>query len=373
MFFFIAPVFFSIVVSMPDSLPDPHARHHRQMILPGFGVAAQARLAGAHALVVGCGALGCTAIDLLARAGVGTLTLVDRDVVELTNLQRQSLYVDADARAGVPKAEAAKRRVQAIDPALRVHACVEHLSSDNVEEFVNDCDVIIDGLDNYRTRYLLNDAAVKLGKAFVHAGAVAMRGTSMPILAGVAGALGIPRSDAPCLRCVFPEVPAPGEGETCDTAGVFGPAVAMVGAYAAGQAIKLLAGRVDLLDVSFWSMELETNRMSRMSLAGAGRAECPCCGARQFEFLDAETDGRCTVLCGRNAVQVRPAAVAQMDLVRLQMRLASLGTFVMADGLLVGSLAGSMELSVFPDGRAIVRGTTDPIVAQTIYDRCIGQ
>jgi adenylyltransferase/sulfurtransferase len=358
---------------MSDSLPDPQSRHHRQMILPGFGVAAQARLAGSRALVVGCGALGCAAIDLLARAGVGTLTLLDRDVVEITNLQRQSLYVDADARAGAPKAEAAKRRVQAIDPALRVHACVEHLSSENVEEFVSDCDVIIDGLDNYRTRYLLNDAAVKLGKAFVHAGAVAMRGTSMPILAGIAGALGIPRSDAPCLRCVFPEVPAPGEGETCDTAGVFGPAVAMVGSYAAGQAIKLLAGRADLLDCSFWANDLETNRTTRLALAGAARTDCACCGARRFEFLEADSDGRCTVLCGRNAVQVRPAAVAQLDLVRLQVRLASLGTFVITDGLLVGALQGSLELSVFPDGRAIVRGTTDPVIAQTTYDRCIGQ
>ena len=143
------------------------------MILPGFGVAAQERLAGSRALVVGCGALGCAAVDLLARAGVGTLTLVDRDVVEVTNLQRQSLYVDADARAGVPKAEAAKRRVLAIDPALRVHACVEHLSAENAEDFVRDCDVVVDGLDNYRTRYLLNDAAVKLGKPFIHAGAVA--------------------------------------------------------------------------------------------------------------------------------------------------------------------------------------------------------
>jgi adenylyltransferase/sulfurtransferase len=366
-------VFFSIVVRMSDLLPDPQSRHHRQMILPGFGVSAQARLADARALVVGCGALGCVAIDLLARAGVGALTLVDRDVVEMTNLQRQSLYVDADARGGVPKAEAAKRRVQAIDPNVRVHACVEHMSAENVEEFVRDCDVIIDGLDNYRTRYILNDAAVKFGKAFVHAGAVAMRGTSMPILAGVAGALGISKADAPCLRCVFPEVPAPGEGETCDTAGVFGPAVAMVGAYAAGQAIKLLAGRADLLDCSFWSMECDANRIVRIPLAGSARADCVCCGARRFEFLEAESEGRCTVLCGRNAVQVRPASVARIDLARLQLRLASVGTFVMTDGLLVGSPEGSMELSVFPDGRAIVRGTTDPVAAQVIYDRYVGQ
>jgi adenylyltransferase/sulfurtransferase len=343
------------------------------MILPGFGTAAQERLAGSRALVVGCGALGCAAVDLLARAGVGTLTLVDRDVVEVTNLQRQSLFVDADARAGVPKAEAAKRRVLAIDPGLRVHACVEHLSAENAEDLVRDCDVVVDGLDNYRTRYLLNDAAVKLGKPFIHAGAVAMRGTSMPLLAGVAESLGIPRADAPCLRCVFPEVPPAGEGETCDTAGVFGPAVAVVGAHAAGQAIKLLAGRVDLLDRSFWSVDLEHNRTVRVPLAGAARADCPCCGARRFEFLEVDADGRCTILCGRNAVQVRPAAVARIDLVRLQSRLAPLGNFAIADGLLVGALDGSFGLSVFPDGRAIVRGTTDLAAAQGVYDRCVGE
>jgi adenylyltransferase/sulfurtransferase len=147
----------------------------------------------------------------------------------------------------------------------------------------------------------------------------------------------------------------------------------MVGSYAAGQAIKLLAGRADLLDYSFWSNDLETNRTARLALAGAARTDCACCGARRFEFLEADSDGRCTVLCGRNAVQVRPAAVAHLDLARLQVRLAPLGTFVITDGLLVGALQGSLELSVFPDGRAIVRGTTDPVIAQTTYDRCIGQ
>ncbi len=347
-------------------------RHHRQEILPEFGAGAQRHLRLSHALVVGCGALGCAAIDLLARAGVGTLTLVDRDVVELTNLQRQSLFVEADAAGGAPKAEAAKRRVQAIDASLRVHACVEHLSAENAEDFVRDCDVVVDGLDNYFTRFVLNDAAVKLGKPFVHAGAVAFRGTSMPVLAGVAGALGIARGDAPCLRCLFPDVPPAGEGETCDTAGVFGPAVAMVGAHAASQAIKLLAGRADLLDRSLWSLDLAGNRTVRVPLAGTARADCPCCARRRFELLDAPGGGRCTVLCGRNAVQVRPAAPAAVDLGRMRERLAALGEFAIRDGLLVGSVDASIELTVFADGRAIVRGTTDPVAAQAVYDRCIG-
>ena len=351
--------------------PSHVTRHHRQEILPGFGAGAQERLRLSHALVVGCGALGCAAIDLLARAGVGTLTLVDRDVVELTNLQRQSLFVDADARAGVPKAEAARRRVQAIDPSLRVHACVEHLGAANAEEFVADCDVVVDGLDNYATRFLLNDAAAKLGKPFVHAGAVAFRGTSMPVLAGAAAAMGLARADAPCLRCVFPDLPPAGEGETCDTAGVFGPAVAAVGAHAASQALKILAGRTDLLDMSLWSTDLATTRTVRLPLAGAARTDCPCCGARRFEFL-AGAAARCTVLCGRNAVQVLPAAAGAVDLARMRARLAPMGDFAIADGLLVGAIAGDLGLTVFPDGRAIVRGTVDPAAAQSVYDRCVG-
>lgn len=346
-------------------------RHHRQEILPGFGAGAQGHLRLSHALVVGCGALGCATIDLLARAGVGTLTLVDRDVVELTNLQRQSLYVEADVREGVPKAEAAKRRVRAIDSSLRVHACVEHLGAGNAEDLVGDCDVVVDGLDNYATRYLLNDAAVKLGKPFVHAGAVAFRGTSMPVLAGAAGALGVAREDAPCLRCIFPDAPPAGEGETCDTAGVFGPAVAMVGAHAAAQAIMLLAGRTELVDRSLWSVDLAANRTVRMPLAGAARADCPCCGARRFEFLEAPGE-RCTVLCGRNAVQVRPAVAGTVDLERMRGRLSALGEFAMRDGLLVGNVDAATELTLFADGRAIVRGTVDPVAAQAVYDRCVG-
>jgi adenylyltransferase/sulfurtransferase len=347
-------------------------RHHRQEILPGFGAGAQERLRLSHALVVGCGALGCAAIDLLARAGVGTLTLVDRDVVELTNLQRQSLFVDADARAGAPKAEAARRRVQAIDPSLRVHACVEHLGAANAEELVADCDVVVDGLDNYATRYLLNDAAVKLGRPFVHAGAVAFRGTSMPVLAGAAAATGLARADAPCLRCLFPDLPPAGEGETCDTAGVFGPAVAAVGAHAAAQVLKILAGRADLLDLSLWSVDLAANRTVRVPLAGAARADCPCCGARRFEFLAGAGAGRCTELCGRNAVRVLPAAAGAVDLARMRGRLAAVGEFAIADGLLVGAVAGGLGLTVFPDGRAIVRGTVDAAAAQSLYDRCVG-
>jgi molybdopterin/thiamine biosynthesis adenylyltransferase len=342
------------------------------VILPGFGMAAQERLRASRALVVGCGALGCAAIDLLARAGVGRLTLVDRDIVERSNLQRQSLYVEADAAAGVPKAEAAARRVRAIDPAIRVDACVEHLGPGDAEEFVRDADVVVDGLDNYATRYVLNDAAVSVGRAYVHAGAVGFRGTAMPVLAGVAGALGLPAADAPCLRCLFPEAPPAGAGETCDTAGGFGPLVAAVGAHAAALAIRLLATGAEGVDRSLWSVDMERHRTVRVSLDGSARTDCPCCGLRQFPFLSADDD-RCTVLCGRNAVQVRPYREGAIDLARLRERLAGVGDFVIRDGVLVGTIEGGLELSVFADARAIVRGTTDLDVARGVYSRCIGE
>ncbi len=363
-------------------------RYHRQMILPGFGAEAQARLREAHALVVGCGALGCAAVDLLARAGIGTLTIVDRDVVELTNLQRQCLFTERDAREGAPKAEAAKRRVVEINRDVRVHACVEHLGAENALEFVRDCTVIVDGLDNYRTRYVLNDAAVQLGRPFVHSGAVGMAGTSAPFLAGVARDWGLAAVDAPCLRCVFPQVPAPGEGETCDTAGIFGPVVAAVGAHAAGTAIRIAAGLHGQVDRSLWHIDAAENREGRMTLAGAGRADCVCCGARRFEFLDEAGDDKTAVLCGRNAVQVLPGSGgggatrvrgAAIDLIALAARLQPHGAFAVRDAMMVGTLreiktreGGEVELTVFADGRAIVRGSVDVDFAKSVYDRLVG-
>jgi adenylyltransferase/sulfurtransferase len=347
-------------------------RYHRQQILPGIGADGQARIRAGHALVVGCGALGCAAIDLLARAGVGTLTLVDRDVVELTNLQRQSLYTEADVRAGAPKAEAAKRRVAAVNSDVRVHACAEHLCAENALDLARGVDVIVDGLDNYRTRYVLNDVAVKLGIAYVHAGAVGTRGTSMPILAGVAARSGVAAADAPCLRCMFPDVPAPGSGETCDTVGVFGPTVAAVGAHAAAQALKVLAGAWGAVDRSLWSIESWANRSVRVPLDGAARADCPCCGARRFDFLDEASDDRCTVLCGRNAVQVLPGSAAAIDLASVRARLGAVGAFDVRDGVLAGALPGDLELALFADGRAIIRGTTDITAARSAYDRYVG-
>lgn len=376
-------------------------RYRRQEILPGFGTVAQRRLRSSHALVVGCGALGCAQVDLLARAGIGELTLVDRDVVEATNLQRQCLFTERDAREGAPKAEAAARRVREVNSEVRVHACVEHLGADNAEDLARGCTIVVDGLDNYRTRYTLNDVAVRLGLPYVHAGAVGWRGTSAPLLAGAAKALGIAPGDAPCLRCLFPEPPPPGEGETCDTAGVFGPVVAAVAAHAALQVLLLAAGLADRVDRSLWSLDAAAQRTARVSLAGAARGDCPCCAHRRFDWLATGGQGEgcdaagddAVVLCGRNAVQVRPhgmgaaagaAGIAKradpLDLPALATRLAAHGAFELRGSTLVGRLSelrardgGELELTIFGDGRAIVRGSVDTDLARSVYDRLVGR
>lgn len=349
-------------------------RHHRQMLLPDIGEAGQAALASAHVLVVGCGALGSVAIDQLARAGVGTLTLVDRDVVELTNLQRQTLYVEQDVTSGAAKADAAARRIRAIDSSLVVHPIVEHLSAENVLELMKGVTLVIDGLDNFPTRYLLNDACVKMDVPLIYGGAVATTGMSMTIIPGT----------TPCLRCVFPDAPPPGTTATCDTAGVLAAAVNTVASHQVTEAIKLIVGAHDALNRDLVSWDLWRNELRRMDVHEARRAECPCCGQREFPFLAADGGEQATTLCGRNAVQIVPAGGSQravsMDLEALAGRLAAHGSFALSGGLLMGTITGlegeegeSIELTVFPDGRAIVRGSIEPEFARSVYARFVGQ
>ena len=341
--------------------------HHRQMLLAWIGEAGQARLAQSHALVVGCGALGGVIVEWLARAGVGELTLVDRDVVEASNLHRQVLFTARDARERVPKAEAAARRVREIAPGVRVHACVEHLGPGNAMELARGAGVIVDGLDNIEGRLVLNDLAVRERLPFVHAAAVAMQGRSLAVL-----------PDGACLRCVFPEMPEPGALETCDTAGVAGPVVGLAGSFAALQAMRVLADRSDLLDRGLWCADLDRNRM--VSVAVRRDPACACCGARRFPFLE-QTADRTASLCGRGAVQVLPAAGARgtLSLERLGERLGVHGRFDRQGDRLHGVLYSARnadgvpyELTVFADGRAIVGRCTDRDAALGVYDRFVG-
>jgi adenylyltransferase/sulfurtransferase len=319
----------------------------------------------------------------LCRAGVGTLTLIDRDVVELTNLQRQVLFGVKDV--GVPKVEAAGERLRAIDPGIVVVEEAHDLTSANAERLLGleiadpapehklsaaprvarrAPQVIIDGTDNFETRYLLNDVAVKHGLPLVYGGVIATRGMSGTFVPGGA-----------CLRCLFEDPPAPGSSETCDTAGVFGPSVAVVGAAQAADAIKMLAGKPDTLSRTLVNFDLWTNAIRRFPIGGA-RPGCPCCGLRNFEFLRGEA-GDSLSLCGQDAIQISPQEKVNLDLIALHARLTRVAisppvaTRFMVRVRVEGP-GGEVDMSIFVDGRAIILGTTSPQVARTVYARYVG-
>jgi adenylyltransferase/sulfurtransferase len=359
------------------------------MLLPGIGDAGQRRLRESHALVVGCGALGTVIADALARAGIGRLTIVDRDLVELTNLQRQVLYDEADVTAGMPKAQAAKAKIARINSQVAVAAHVDDFNHRNAERYVAGADIILDGLDNFETRYLINDLSVMRGLPYIYGGAVGTTGVSMAVLPHSAQRKGksashIAWSDqqsTPCLRCVFPEAPPPGTSPTCDTAGVLGPLVTMIAAHQAIQALKLLTGNIGALDRSLLSIDVWTNesRAFDVSAARAASSTCPCCVRGDFEFIEGASASATTSLCGRNAVQVTPPAPGELDLKAVAARLAPHGDFISNAFLLRGRFRAerngqgeALELTLFPNGRAIIKGTSQPELARSIYAKYIG-
>lgn len=371
---------------------DPFARYHRQMLLPGIGREGQDKLAAARVLIVGCGALGTVLADTLARAGVGFLRIVDRDLVELTNLQRQVLFTEEDVAEGMPKAEAARRAIGRINHQVRVESIVADFNYTNAESLMRDVDVILDGLDNFQTRYLLNDLAVKLHRPYIYGGAVGVTGMSTVFLpagdthsGATGGSVRWSAAEAtPCLRCLFPEAPPAGSTPTCDTAGVLGSAVGLIAHHQSVQAIKLLIGAMDAVDRSLLSIDVWRNETRRMHLAGARRDDCPCCAERRFDYLRGEAGSAITTLCGRGAVQVNPAAGVtgappMLDLAPIAARLAPHGSFTANGFLLRGELAHEpgeggrhVELTLFPDGRAIFTNITRPEQARSLYDRYIG-
>jgi adenylyltransferase/sulfurtransferase len=339
---------------------DQAGRYARQTLLFPHGAADQARLARARLLVLGLGALGSTLADLLVRAGVGFVRLVDRDVVELSNLHRQALYDEADAREGRPKAIAAADRLSAVNVGVQLEPLAVDFDADNAESLLTDVDLALDATDNFEARYLLNEAAVKLGRSWIYSAVVGSYGATTTIRPG----------QSPCLRCVFPVQPAPGSTPTCETAGILGPIAALIGSIAAAEALKLLIGaeqhlRPGLLWADLWAGSFQTTPLPAL------RADCPVCQRHRFELLDRPAARSTASLCGRNAVQVRPSVRRAVDLPALAARLAPIGE-VRCGAHLLRFRAGDHELTVFPDGRAIVRGTEDPATARQIYARYIG-
>jgi adenylyltransferase/sulfurtransferase len=336
---------------------DPE-RYSRQILFDKIGEQGQAKLARGSALVVGCGALGAAASSLLVRAGVGAVRLVDRDVVEASNLHRQILFDEADAAARLPKAEAAARKLRAMNGACRIEAHVADVTPRNVERLVAGVSVVVDGLDNFEARYLLNDACVSASIPWVYGGVLGAVGVTMTVLPG----------DGPCLRCVFPEPPAPGTLPTCDTQGVIGAAPVAIGALEAVEACKILLGagdvRRELAYLDVWEGTLRGVRVARSPT-------CPACAERRFDFLAARAHSTAASLCGRDSVQITPAVETTIPLERLARDLARAGA-ARFNGVVLQYSAGGQELLLFPDGRAIVKGTTDAEVARGFYARYVG-
>jgi adenylyltransferase/sulfurtransferase len=337
------------------------ARYARQIIYPGIGEAGQAALLAARVTVIGVGATGSVLANHLARAGVGHLRLVDRDFVELNNLQRQLLYDEDDIAAMLPKAVAAAAKLRRINSEIAIEEIVADVGPANIAGLIADADVVLDGTDNFATRYLINDACVKLGKPWVYCGVLATYGMTHTVRPGV----------TPCLRCILGELPAPGTMPTCDTAGIIGPIVALLGSIAAAEALKLIIGRGELND-GMVHIDLWDGTFERFDLGGP-RPGCPTCGEGRFEFLHAESGARTTALCGRDAVQVSVAGVRGLDLARLAERLRSarVGRVSINPYLLRAAIDG-FEFTVFPDGRAIIKGTNDEAAAATLYAKYVG-
>lgn len=335
-------------------------RYSRQILFREIGKDGQEKLLNSRVLLVGCGALGAAHAETLARAGVGFLRIVDRDFVEFSNLQRQTLYSEADAKDRVPKAVAAKNRIAEINSEIEVEAIVADVNHSNIESFVKNIDLILDGTDNFQIRYLINDACVKHEKTWIYGAAVSSYGTSMTIFP----------HETPCLRCIFEEMPDAGSAPTCDTAGVIQPIISSISAIQTTEALKILTGNLDKLHKSLIQIDVWNNDWRKIKL-GKPNADCECCAKRNFEFLDAESGEFSAVLCGRNAVQIAPPKPTKINLENLAERLKSYGELKLNEYLLRLSIE-NYELTVFADARAIIRGTDDISTARIIYAKYIG-
>jgi adenylyltransferase/sulfurtransferase len=335
------------------------SRYSRQERFAPIGPEGQARLGASRILVVGCGALGSALAETMVRAGVGRLTVVDRDLVEPSNLQRQSLFDEDDATRARPKAVAAESRLRRINSEVEVRGIVADVDGSNADGFVRGADLVLDGTDNFETRYLVNDVCLRAGVPWVYGACVAAHGTALVVRPG----------RTPCLRCVIGERPAPGSGETCDTLGVVGPVVQVVAGVQAGEALKLLAADEEALLPGLLTVDLWAGTFDVVDLRGR-EPWCPSCVDGRYDYASS-TAHASSVLCGRDAVQLRGGAEAAVDLRALAARLRPAGE-VMANEHLVRLRAPEAELVVFADGRAIVKGVTDAARARSVYARYVG-
>ncbi|MBI3653905.1 MAG: ThiF family adenylyltransferase [Acidobacteria bacterium] len=337
-------------------------RYSRQILFDPIGEAGQARLLESRAVIIGCGALGAVQAETLARAGVGQMVLVDRDFVEESNLQRQIMFEESDARERLPKAIAAARRIGRVNSDIHVEAVVTDVNFKNIEELIADADVVLDGTDNFETRYLLNDACVKTNTPWIYGAAVGAYGLTMTVLP----------HQTPCLRCVLEMMPEPGSGPTCDTAGVLMPIISIIASLQASEAIKILIGQPEKLHGSLIRVEVWDFQINKINLANfTGPEDCPVCSQGEYEFLRGAGRQVAVSLCGRNAVQIGQTSTAKLDFKLLAERLRPLGEVAFNDFLLRFRVA-DYDITVFRDARSIIKGTNDINIARGLYARYIG-
>jgi adenylyltransferase/sulfurtransferase len=336
--------------------PAQRERYSRQILFPGIGEPGQEALLASHVCVVGCGALGSFHSAAFARAGVGRITIIDRDFVEPSNLHRQWLFEESDAADSLPKAAAAAKRIAAINSSVQVQPVVADLTAANIGELMDGVQLILDGTDNFDTRYLINDFAVSRGIPWVYGAAVGSYGLSMAVVPGRTA----------CLRCVYPEPPS-GAQPTCETAGVLNVIVSVIASLQVSAALKIICGGADQLSPRITTVDVWDGRIRQIE--GPPRdQECPCCVRREFPYLQ-RGRGAPVTLCGRNAVQIHERE-RRIDLTELRSRLEPLGE-VRANEYVLRFMIPPYEMTIFPDGRSIVKGTDDPAVARSLYARYI--
>jgi molybdopterin/thiamine biosynthesis adenylyltransferase len=335
----------------------PEDRYSRQSRFPGIGIEGQERIRRARAAIVGCGALGSVQAEALARAGVGFLRIIDRDYVECSNLQRQFLFDEADAAAGLPKAVAAARRLNAINSGIEIDASVADLVPTNAGDLIGGVDVILDATDNFETRYLINDFSISRRIPWIYGAAIGSYGLTMTVLPG----------ETACLRCLYPEPPT-GAQPTCETAGVISAVTLAIAALQVGEALKILSGNRDRVRRGIATLDIWSGDLRRVSEA-ARDAGCPACGAGRLDYLEGRRRAPIS-LCGRNAVQVHERS-RPVNLRELAAQLEPLAPVRWNEFALRADF-GSYQLTVFPDGRAIIKGTTDVGVARGLYAKYVG-
>ncbi|HSR50528.1 MAG TPA: ThiF family adenylyltransferase [Acidobacteriota bacterium] len=344
-------------------------RYSRQIRFAPLGRKGQERLQASQVAIVGCGALGTASADMLARAGVGCLRIIDRDFVEASNLQRQTLFTESDARQRLPKAQAARKALTQVNSDIEVDALCDDLDYRNIASLVEGCHLLIDGTDNFETRFLLNDWSVSQGVPWIYGAALGSYGVAAAI------DVGQPGDTTPCLRCLMEELPAAGSVETCETAGILGPTVQAVASFQASQALRRLAGHdfvPVMLRVDVWEGYWRSSDYLALK-----NPDCPCCAGEEFPYLGGEAGDRSARLCGRNAVQIRPSRLNSgegplpVDFDLLLQRLPE-DIEVQRNPFLMRLRLDGHEIHLFPDGRAIITGTDDVATARSLYARYVG-